>query len=462
MKSTSRIEWTEAGRASLEALLSRANGRRTTRVMTLSDVEACAAQALDSELGLSWRNAGEGVDARAVTTVCLCVVRDASITIGIAAAHGAANPSSGFSDLPAWDRYHEPANMPACVAWAGRRRDDRVSVPLLRERQGGATREELLAQVLAAPDDDGPRLVYADFLSEQGDPRGEFIQVQCALAHHPREDLVARSNELLEEHGAQWVPRGPVRVEFERGFAERVTVLDAQALTDFPAFFEAEPVQSLRVSSSRLIDAARFGMLAWLERLSTLEFERTGGVPALNREQLGFLLGSRRLRRLSRLRFSGQRLGDEGARALLEQGPATFPSLTSLALERDSVTQRATVIAAASRWFGALTELSLDDNALGAEGVVPLAEVKGGGRLLALSVSGNQLGNDGAFVIARAARFVSLRRLGLARNRIGVAGLEALLGSETLRGLESLDLESNPVGASGRERLRARFGQSRR
>ena len=42
------------------------------------------------------------------------------------------------------------------------------------------TEEELLAAVFAAPDDDAPRRVYADWLLERGDPRGEFIQLQCA------------------------------------------------------------------------------------------------------------------------------------------------------------------------------------------------------------------------------------------------------------------------------------------
>jgi uncharacterized protein (TIGR02996 family) len=34
--------------------------------------------------------------------------------------------------------------------------------------------DALLQAVLASPDDDTPRLVYADWLEERGDPRGEF------------------------------------------------------------------------------------------------------------------------------------------------------------------------------------------------------------------------------------------------------------------------------------------------
>jgi uncharacterized protein (TIGR02996 family) len=45
------------------------------------------------------------------------------------------------------------------------------------------TGDALLAAVLAAPDDDSPRLIYADWLDENGQPeQAEFIRVQCELA----------------------------------------------------------------------------------------------------------------------------------------------------------------------------------------------------------------------------------------------------------------------------------------
>ena len=47
-------------------------------------------------------------------------------------------------------------------------------------------RDALLAAVLAAPADDVPRLVYADFLDESGDPGdagwAALIRVQCRVA----------------------------------------------------------------------------------------------------------------------------------------------------------------------------------------------------------------------------------------------------------------------------------------
>ena len=47
--------------------------------------------------------------------------------------------------------------------------------------------EAFLQRIRAYPDDDAPRLVFADWLDEQGDPRGDFIRVQVALAQLERE-----------------------------------------------------------------------------------------------------------------------------------------------------------------------------------------------------------------------------------------------------------------------------------
>ncbi len=51
-------------------------------------------------------------------------------------------------------------------------------------------REEkpFIRQILANPSDDSPRLVYADWLEERGDPRGEYLRIQTALAKMPRKD----------------------------------------------------------------------------------------------------------------------------------------------------------------------------------------------------------------------------------------------------------------------------------
>lgn len=54
------------------------------------------------------------------------------------------------------------------------------------------TDADFLRAILAVPDDDAPRLIYADWLDENGQPeRAEFIRVQCRIAEieHRRTEL---------------------------------------------------------------------------------------------------------------------------------------------------------------------------------------------------------------------------------------------------------------------------------
>jgi uncharacterized protein (TIGR02996 family) len=47
--------------------------------------------------------------------------------------------------------------------------------------------QSFLKAIRAKPDDEGLRLVYADWLEEQDDPRGPFLRVACALRKLPEE-----------------------------------------------------------------------------------------------------------------------------------------------------------------------------------------------------------------------------------------------------------------------------------
>jgi uncharacterized protein (TIGR02996 family) len=54
--------------------------------------------------------------------------------------------------------------------------------------------------ILANPTDDGSRLVYADWLEERGDPRGEFLHILTALTRTPKKDKQrARFRKRLKE-----------------------------------------------------------------------------------------------------------------------------------------------------------------------------------------------------------------------------------------------------------------------
>lgn len=98
--------------------------------------------------------------------------------------------------------------------------------------------DAFLQTILANPEDDTPRLVYSDWLDERGDPRGEFIRVQCRLAMLSADDerrppLEQQERQLLERHQDQWL--GLLRPlldgwAFRRGFLDAVRVPAASYL----------------------------------------------------------------------------------------------------------------------------------------------------------------------------------------------------------------------------------------
>ena len=130
---------------------------------------------------------------------------------------------------------------------------------------------ELFEVILKNPEDITPRLVYADWCDEHGDPRGEFIRIQCELAAyrgHRRNvsHLQDREAELFEQHRRAWngeihrrLAQTPIRHRvhrrrglirnwrYRRGFVESA-VVEARALLEFPeALFEIGPLRRLRI-----------------------------------------------------------------------------------------------------------------------------------------------------------------------------------------------------------------------
>lgn len=73
-----------------------------------------------------------------------------------------------------------------------------------KDRERGES--DFLKAIYEDPKDDAARTVYADWLTEKGDPRGEFISLQLAR-HEGRSTAESRKKELtlLRKHGKAWV-----------------------------------------------------------------------------------------------------------------------------------------------------------------------------------------------------------------------------------------------------------------
>ncbi len=86
--------------------------------------------------------------------------------------------------------------------------------------------EALEHSIYANPDDDEPRAVLADLLQARGDPRGELIALQLAVAAgRGTDEGDARIEELVRDHGRSWL--GPLheiayRAELRRGFLTKL------------------------------------------------------------------------------------------------------------------------------------------------------------------------------------------------------------------------------------------------
>jgi uncharacterized protein (TIGR02996 family) len=104
-------------------------------------------------------------------------------------------------------------------------------------------RQALESALVESPDDLATHSAYADHLTEQGDPRGEFIQTQLALENpalsaQERKKLEKRESELLTQYGKQWLGDlgrflvgdwsgvdKPYHFVFHRGWLDLVRVL---------------------------------------------------------------------------------------------------------------------------------------------------------------------------------------------------------------------------------------------
>lgn len=267
----------------------------------------------------------------------------------------------------------------------------------------GAEQRRLLDAVLEAPDETGPRLVYADWLLAQRDAqlqaRGELIVVQCRGEVEPTGELRQRERDLLDRFGHRWCVEAGLGgggdwygtnwdAEFRRGFLEHVMMWIGHRNGLAVRLFKEEPVRTLVLRGHDDAVFARLPEAVFLRRLAGLGLLENG-------------LGDERLARL-----------------------------------------------VASPHVATLRSLRIEDNQITALGVEALVGLP----LRALVLRNNQIGSAGAAALAGMTELVELD---LGRNPIGDVGALALVASPSLKRLR---VTGCGIGAEGREALIARFG----
>jgi uncharacterized protein (TIGR02996 family) len=347
------------------------------------------------------------------------------------------------------------------------------------------TEPELLAAVCAAPDDDAPRLVYADWLTERGDPRGEYIQLSCRahrLPYYSEEflELLDRLQGIESRHAAGWIaPLDGLTsgVLFSRGFAAHAT-LAIEHLERFAEIAARAPIVSVKIDDVDDEILRRLAASPHLARLQHVELAgqaSADGFHALSSSphlrpgvslscsfEVGpgarGLAGGRSANRIAKLSVAGD-LDDDAIAAI-----ARMPRLSAFThLDGAACPGAGRALAAAPM----LAEVVIGEG-LGQEGALALTRsdslrrivLRGAGltaagagelvrglspELRLLAISFDELGDEGARAIAGAPQLGRLIELELNYTGMTAAGLAAIVASPHLDALELLCAQGAPA-----------------
>lgn len=240
--------------------------------------------------------------------------------------------------------------------------------------------EPFLLTILDHPDDDGPRLVYADWLEEHGDgERADLIRLQCLGGD------IRREAHIVSCRGRDWA--GPISrlaysYAYRRGFVEEITVDARTWLSHGQDIVGIAPIRLLRLIGARNVLDSLF------------ESPALAGIRALH--------------------LTGCHIGDDGA-ALLA-GCEHLARLQTLRLGTNAISDHGVESLAESWYLSGLHTLVLHGNLIGDPGAQILASTDQFANLQTLDLSDNLIGDGGAEALARAGHFPNLVRLDISNQ----------------------------------------------
>ncbi len=285
-----------------------------------------------------------------------------------------------------------------------------------------------LNAVMEWPDDDLPRLVYADYLEETGDAeRAEFIRVQIELARLDADDgrfpeLTRRESELLRAGVGGYIPGVRGKQYFRRGFVESLDTTAERLIASPRPILLLAPIRELRIrnADNTIGDLAK---VPGLDRIESLDLRNNSFG---TQDRVARFFSEAPLRSLTRLHLGNNQLWSDNVERLV-----------------------------ASPWTAQLRSLDLSGNAIGDAGAAVLAgsESLRGLQTLILRSDGldlrDRITENGATDIGRSRALAGLRWLDIGRHEIEEDGLYSLAASVGMPELERIDAPYNHLGIDG-------------
>jgi uncharacterized protein (TIGR02996 family) len=331
----------------------------------------------------------------------------------------------------------------------------------------------LLRAICDNPDEDTPRLAYADWLDEQGGEsniaRAEFIRLQITAAAKCDDPdklfFTDRETELFRPHFEKWATEAPkfpgVSVwtgndygnGYIRGFPFSLYAKSVRSyLKAAPKLFPQVPVTKVRFADFTPKTAEELANSPWVSRIQYLD--QLNGIPSEALEALG------RSPHMGNLRRVLLRGGPTEAMRLFLANPSLTRLMWFNTMQCSWLGSGIVAALLASPSAPVLEEVSLFMNGIGADAVADIPALVQLPKLRELNLSDNKnLGDVGLIALAGATSAGAVR-VWYGQNGVTDLGAKALLKSAFMRGpARFLGVPHNKISDAMKAKLKKAFGE---
>jgi uncharacterized protein (TIGR02996 family) len=310
----------------------------------------------------------------------------------------------------------------------------------------------LIEAIRADPEDDTPRLVYADWLEDQGrhDP-AELLRVQ--LAKEWSMARMERQRALIERLQGEWPTwLAGAGVRYRRGMGA-VVWESLEKAEQGVAVFSGRSCPRWVVEGELCVysewnDRQRFQALVTSPTFSVVTHLMLWS--GLSSEMLCLMTRSASSVNLYATRLHEWKLSDKEVAALAET--SNLSRLRRLDLARCQFTAGLGRLLESAA-LGQLRELNLDGAIKKGDAAGAFRSASGLPQLRTLLLNSNDMGDGGLRVLLRAPLVARLESLSLAENAISDMGARAIAECAALKGLKRLELGQNPITDAGAQTL---------